>query len=273
MNNDIIKKSFDKAINGGIAGSLSMITQVSSLMWLRTINNYQYVNGSTFKNSCIKLYNNGGIPRFYRGYPFAIIQAPLSRFGDAAANTGILELTKNTNLPIAAKTGISSICSGFWRIILMPIDTIKSNYQVNGSLNKIKNKYNKNGGKILYNGSMAAFSATVVGHYPWFVTYNYLNHYYPESNSDTTLNKLGKRALIGFSSSVVSDTSSNSIRIVKIIKQTNKNNLSYKDTIRYLYHKDGILWIFRGLKTKLFTNGLNGIMFSITWKYFQDLTK
>ena len=26
-----------------------------------------------------------------------------------------------------------------------------------------------------------------------------------------------------------------------------------------------------GLKTKIVTNGLNGIMFSITWKYFQDL--
>lgn len=269
--NDIIKQSFNKAINGGVSGSLAMVSQVTSLMWLRTIMNYQYSNGTNFKTSFNNLYKKGGILRLYKGYPFAIIQAPLSRFGDTAANIGVLELTKNTNLPISVKTGIASVFAGTWRIVLMPIDTLKSNYQVNGSLNKIKTNYNKNGVKVLYNGSMAAFGATVVGHYPWFVTYNYLNHYFPESKSDTTLEKLSKRASIGLCSSIVSDTSSNSIRIVKIIKQTNKNNLSYSDTIRYLYHKDGIRWIFRGLKTKIVTNGLNGIMFSITWKYFQDL--
>ena len=32
----------------------------------------------------------GGIPRFYQGVSFAIIQNPLSRFGDTAANTGVL---------------------------------------------------------------------------------------------------------------------------------------------------------------------------------------
>lgn len=28
---------------------------------------------------------------------------------------------------------------------------------------------------MLYHGSLGAMSATFVGHYPWFYTYNYLN--------------------------------------------------------------------------------------------------
>ena len=48
------------------------------------------------------LYKQGGLLRFYKGYPFGIIQGPLSRFGDTVTNMGILELTKETNLPIGS---------------------------------------------------------------------------------------------------------------------------------------------------------------------------
>jgi len=54
------------------------------------------------------LYADGGIPRFYRGVLPALIQGPLSRFGDTAANTGMLtlldsiEATKDMN--VAYKT-------------------------------------------------------------------------------------------------------------------------------------------------------------------------
>jgi hypothetical protein len=46
--------------------------------------------------------------------------------------------------------------------------------------------------------------------------------------------------------------------------------MTYKETVKTLTAKEGYSWIFRGLKTKLITNGLNGIMFSVTWKYFQE---
>ena len=46
--------------------------------------------------------------------------------------------------------------------------------------------------------------------------------------------------------------------------------MTYKDTIKSLTVKEGYSWVFRGLKTKIITNGLNGIMFSVTWKYFQE---
>lgn len=79
------------------------------------------------------------------------------------------------------------------------------------------------------------------------------------------------RASIGLTSSLVSDTSSNFVRVIKTIKQTSENTLSYKDSVNNLYKQDGVMWVFRGLKTKILTNGLNGILFSITWKYYQDI--
>jgi len=270
MNNEILNKSFEKALGGGISGSMAMVTQVSTLMWLRTIMNYQYVNGGTFNSSIKTLYNQGGIRRLYRGYSFAIINAPLFRFGDTAANIGILEATKHLDLPLSIKTGIASLGAASWRILLMPMDTLKLNYQVNGSLNILKSNIKQNGIRTMYNGSIAAFSSTLIGHYPWFVTYNYLNYYFPEDKNDSTIDKLSKRASIGLCSSIVSDSSSNCVRVIKTIKQTSANTISYRETVNNLYAKEGYSWIFRGLKTKIITNGLNGIMFSITWKYFQD---
>lgn len=75
---------------------------------------------------------DGGIPRFYRGVSFAIIQNPLSRFGDTAANTGILvalgELAPN--MPIATQTAFASMGGATWRIALTPVDTFKTTLQV-----------------------------------------------------------------------------------------------------------------------------------------------
>ena len=50
--------------------------------------NYQYRTGVSFPTALKTLYADGGIPRFYRGVLPAMLQGPLSRFGDTAANTG-----------------------------------------------------------------------------------------------------------------------------------------------------------------------------------------
>ena len=55
-----------------------------------------------------------------------------------------------------------------------------------------------------------------------FFTYNYLQEVFPKQ--DTTIKKLGRNAIIGFCSSVVSDTCSNSIRVVKVYKQVNSSS-------------------------------------------------
>ena len=175
---NILDRSFNKAINGGLSGFTAMSGQVFGLMWMRTIMNYQYRNGGNFTSTFKLLYKEGGIPRFYRGLGFALMQAPLSRFGDTAMNVGILELTKDSDLPIWLRTGMASAGASSWRLFLMPIDSFKTTLQVHGSqgFSVLKNKVKTNGPKTLWNGSGAAMSATFVGHYPWFMTYNYLNN-------------------------------------------------------------------------------------------------
>ena len=83
-------------------------------MWLRTTMNYQYANGGSLGNAISTLYKEGGVGRFYRGVGFAIIQNPLSRFGDTAANTGILCALQefSPNMPVAQMTAFASLGGG-----------------------------------------------------------------------------------------------------------------------------------------------------------------
>jgi hypothetical protein len=69
---------------------------------------------------------------------------------------------------------------------------------------------------------------------------------------------------------MVSDTISNSIRVLKTIKQTSEKQISYKQAFNDVVSKDGYTGLlFRGLKTKLLTNGIQGVVFSIVWRYFE----
>ena len=153
----------------------------------------------------------------------------------------------------------------------MPIDALKTSLQVDGKsgLNILKNKIKSQNPLILYQGTLASMSATFVGHYPWFLTYNVLNENIPKY--DETYKKLARNAFIGFNSAVISDTCSNSLRVIKTVKQTSKKKLSYSDTINKIINKDGIVGLFgRGLKTRIITNGIQGILFTICWKYIEE---
>ena len=198
---EIYAKSKHKIINGGLAGSSAAVVQVTSLLWLRTTLNYQYTNGISTSNALKKLYNQGGVRRFYRGYLPALILASSARFTDTVANVGVLEMTKTTSLPLYTKTAISSIIAGCSRSLLMPLDVIKTNYQVKGEkgFEIVKSNVKRNGPRVLWNGTVAQCSATVVGHFPWFFTYNYLNQRFPVRN--TLYEELLKQAAIGFTSS------------------------------------------------------------------------
>jgi hypothetical protein len=82
------------------------------------------------------LYADGGYPRYYQGLSWALIQGPLSRFGDTAANTGIIALFESNvftrKFPSALKTALASLCAAGFRMILTPIDTIKTTLQTEG---------------------------------------------------------------------------------------------------------------------------------------------
>eukprot|EP00887_Chlorella_sp_A99_P003691 scaffold7.g3691.t1 len=293
---DALRKAGKKALGGGIPGAAAMAiqaavrrrlaAQVLSLMWLRTTVNYQYRYGGTLTDALRTLYKEGGVVRFYRGLGPALLQGLLSRFGDTAANTGMLALLdghdSTKNLPVAVKTVAASASAGAFRIFLMPVDAAKTIMQarapcgcvasaVEGAtgFSKLVTKVRVGGPTVLYHGALAASAATFVGHYPWFATYNYLNHTLPQY--DDLPRKLLRSAFIGFVASAISDTCSNSIRVVKTTKQTATTPMTYPQAVRTVVDKDGVLGLFgRGLKTKIISNGLQGLMFSVLWRLGQD---
>ena len=116
---------------------------------MRTTINYQYRNGTTFPTALRTLYADGGIPRFYRGVLPALIQGPLSRFGDTAANTGMLTLMDSydstRNLNVGFKTVSASAAAALFRIFLMPVDTVKTTMQVTGKFSAVVDKVKTNG--------------------------------------------------------------------------------------------------------------------------------
>jgi len=272
--NEVIEKAAKSAMRGGTAGAVAMGLNVGALMWMRTTVNYQYRNGVSFPVALKTLYADGGIPRFYRGVLPALIQGPLSRFGDTAANTGMITLmdsmesTKDLN--VGLKTISASAAAAAFRIFLMPVDTVKTTMQVTGKFSNVVEKVKVSGVPALYHGSLAAASATFVGHYPWFFTYNLLSEKLPKQ--DDPLKELGRRAIMGFCSSAVSDTCSNSIRVIKVYKQSSEVALSYPQVVKNVIEESGIRGLmFRGLETKILANGLQGILFSVLWKHFEEV--
>ena len=263
-----------RAIHTGLSGYKAMTIQVCSLMWLRTIMNYQYKYGTSIPETVKILYSQGGVRRFYAGILPGLIQGPVSRFGDTFSNAFALSLTRDTNLPIFVKTGLASITAGLVRILLTPIDTLKTMSQVEGknALTILKNKVKENGIQSLFEGCLANGLVTLVGHYPWFVMHNYLNLYVPKFDSD--FKNLLRNASIGFCSSLVSDTTSNFLRVVKTAKQTSEKSKSYVQVVRDIIKKDGVSgMLFRGLGVRIITNGVQGVMFNVMWKHFDRKTK
>ena len=129
----ILQRAGKKALGGGKAGAAAAVAQVSTLMWLRTTMNYQYANGGTLEDALETLYKEGGVGRLYQGFPFAVVQGPLSRFGDTAANAFVLALLEGVDMDLALKTVLCSVAAGLWRIVIMPIDTVKTTIQVVGA--------------------------------------------------------------------------------------------------------------------------------------------
>jgi len=275
--NEVLYKAFQRALGGGTAGAFAMVLQVFCLMWLRTMINYQYRTGCSTRTAFLDLYEEGGLSRFYQGLSFALIQAPLSRFGDTAANTGVLQLLKSfpeTNVfPILLQTFIASVCATIWRIMLMPIDAMKTTLQVEGKngVNLLLKKFNSRGFSSLYDGALATSSATLMGHFPWYLCHNYLNSILPNPRSNFGL--LLRNALIGFICGLTADFISNGLRVIKTIKQTS-SDMNYGDCLQKAMEENGPFFWFRGLGTKLIAGSFSSIMFLVLWKYFEEkLTK
>ena len=148
-----------------MSGFFAGVAQVVLLMWLRTTMNYQYRNGGSARDAFDSLYAEGGIRRFYRGVSFALFQTPLSRFGDTAANSGVLALLADSSMPIGVRTAFASAAASAWRIGLTPLDTMKTTLQVKGSdgYEVMAAKVKSDGPTVLFQGALANAFASFVG--------------------------------------------------------------------------------------------------------------
>ena len=121
------------------------------------------------------------------------------------------------------------------------------------------------------------------------MTYNYVDGLLPTVlASDDLLLSLARSALLGICASSVSDISSNSLRVIKTTKQTarlgdvdvngvegndstTKGDKTYQEIVQMIIEKDGLMGLFgRGLQTRLLTNCIQGAIFSVLFKYFQQ---
>jgi hypothetical protein len=191
---------------------------------------------------------------------------------------GVLALLEDLDgareLPVWAKTGLASCAAAGFRILLMPIDACKTVMQVEGKdgLKLLRNKVATSGPRVLWAGALGSASATLAGHFPWFLVFNTLNGALPTYDRATELPQyLARSGGIGFAASVVSDTTSNSLRVLKTTKQANAVAISYRQAAQLVIAKDGVQGLFlRGLKTKIIANGMQGMLFSVLWRMGQD---
>ena len=285
--------------------------------------------GMSTMNSCKALYSSGGVRRFYSGLSAALMQGPLSRFGDTASNAAIINILESSpatrSLPVVVQTFAGSAVAAAWRMVIMPLDVCKTIAQMHGSVGmvELKNRVQQHGPGVLWRGSSAAFGATLCGHLPWYSTFNFLNrmlpiygdsarlpgtssrsgtetrgavgtgaHKVPEKGTaahgpyvansgmppmpDTIATPARKKyinaarhGLIGFCSSVISDCCTNSLRVMKAIRQS--ENVSYRTAATMVVEADGLIGLFgRGLQTRLVANGCQGLVFTALWKALED---
>eukprot|EP00587_Corethron_hystrix_P008979 CAMPEP_0113304280 /NCGR_PEP_ID=MMETSP0010_2-20120614/4368_1 /TAXON_ID=216773 ORGANISM="Corethron hystrix, Strain 308" /NCGR_SAMPLE_ID=MMETSP0010_2 /ASSEMBLY_ACC=CAM_ASM_000155 /LENGTH=297 /DNA_ID=CAMNT_0000158463 /DNA_START=101 /DNA_END=994 /DNA_ORIENTATION=- /assembly_acc=CAM_ASM_000155 len=275
---DAIAKA-TKAARDGYSASMASIVSVFLLMWVRTTMSYQFVHGVSTFEAISMLYAEGGIPRFYKGIIPALIMMPLSRFGDIFANEAARGFLSE-RYPTGIVTAIASTLAALWRIIISPTDTVKTTMQVHGAeaIVLLQEKTKKMGFRALYEGSLGAAAATWVGHYPWFVTHNFLEAFCVRRKILDAHNpgKKGvtrhvRRALVGICSSLVSDVFSNAIRVLKTFKQTSADPIGYGEAAAQIFAESGLQGLFfRGLSTKLVANALNAMLFTIVWKAISE---
>ncbi|KAJ1438118.1 mitochondrial carrier domain-containing protein [Ochromonadaceae sp. CCMP2298] len=313
----ILNKAASKALNGGTAGASAAAVQVVTLMWLRTALNYQYRYGTSTREALSTLYAEGGVARLYQGLPFALVQGPLSRFGDTAANALLASLFDSLDpasavYPLPLRTAAGSLAAGLWRVLLSPVDTAKTVMQVDGgkALPLLWERVQTQGPGVLFSGALASSAATFVGHFPWFLTYNYLSVQLPPvqqfvAENAPLLHGMGvggeeaqaaqlllvldllRSACIGLCASSLSDVCSNSLRVLKTSRQAavsvgegggggkdgegSSGGNSYVELARGIIAQDGWAGLLgRGLQTRLLSNALQGMLFSVLLKLFQQ---
>lgn len=261
-----LTNSSEKAIKTGVT---SACIQVSGLLWIRTINNYQYRYGTSIKDTSKILYNSGGLLRFYKGYIPALFVASSCKFGELNA----YYYSKESNFNSFERLLFIASSSSLIKLSIIPVDTLDVLLQVEGNQGPkiLYNKLQYHGPKVLYYGLTPWIFNNFIGTFTWFGVHNYLDNKY---KNNTMLNFNIKNGAIGLVSSIASDIITNPFRILKVYKQSNMNNLNYLSIINNIKAEKGISeFIFRGLKTRILIHGIQNICFVVLWKNFEVFFK
>jgi hypothetical protein len=264
-----------RGLGGGLPGAVAGIIQVLTLMWIRTVVNYQYRYAVSFRQAFAALKAEGGIARFYRGLGFALIQNPLAKFGATAANDSIdVLIEKYPWVGQGRRAVLSSILVALWRLLLMPIDTCKTVLQVDSKegFRELMRKVRSGKLYLLYEGAIASALSSSLSNWPWFYVYRKLTILCQNRNYLVD-HKLIQNAIIGFLASVVSDTTTNVFRVIKTNKQSlaRKRSVGYGEAIREILAIDGLVGLFgRGLMSKLLANAIQSVVFTVVWRWLAE---
>ena len=149
---------------------------------------------------------------------------------------------------------------------------MKTTLQVRGKdgYDQVVAKVKAEGIPVLFQGALANALASFVGNYPWYLTFNTLDESLPLAPTGDLTLKLCRAALLGISAAAVSDTLSNSIRVLKTTRQTSAETISYREAARRILETDGWWGLFgRGLGTRIGTNALQAVLFTVIWKLLE----
>ena len=199
---EVLSKAGNRALGGGVPGAVAMVAQVTGLMWLHTTLKYQYCHGTTTMATFRHLYAEGGVLRFYKGYLPALVQGPAIKFSQTASNAGMLAMLDSYDstrgLPTGLKTMSASAVAASFRLLLMPIDTLKTMMQVEGrhGVPALITKCRASGPSVLFHGALAASGSTFVAHFTWFYTHNLLDDAIPKHCASHALHRMARNAVL-----------------------------------------------------------------------------
>ena len=177
-------------------------------------------------------------------------------------------------MPQAVRTALGSTCAAICRIVLQPLDTLKTELQVSGAvgLTNLHHRCSTQGGPtdVFFRGATLSVLMAWAGHFPWWLTHNYLEQIAPLPAEERLALSLGRVAAIGLAASFTSDVCTNMIRVLKTRRQTVDKDETITEAAAAIIKEDGGVHglLFRGLTTKLMANGLNSVIFTFMLRYF-----
>ena len=247
-----------------ISLTLATIIQQSCTYWLKTVIKNQYVYGTSIPTTFNSLFNSTDYLRFNRGISPSILKVIIGRNSDILLHKFYTEQLSYNRETTALISGLSS---SVVKLGIIPLDTISNLYQVHGckATDIITKQYTQEK-HFFYRGTLAYMTLSGIGSSVWLYTYSRLN------DAPLSYSKNVNNAVIGVSSSIVSDLVVNPIRILKTYKQSNQNYISYQSIIKNIMKLDDsiVKSYFRGYGLRGCLNAFNSGVFMVLWKQMEE---